>query len=131
MNKVDANGVLEKLYYRLASSGNISDLRFPSADVFYVRAAILARTGSLYPVEHVLVSMYLEGYLPPESLNKIPKWYVDQFMGGEAPNMQDLKERIGRVYRQRIGLERLVTSPESADPAEVKPAGDNSNPPWN
>lgn len=128
---IDPNGVLEKLYARLASSNRMSDLRFPSSDVYYVRAAIFERTGTLYSVEHVLVSMYLEGYFPPESLNKIPKWYVDKFMGGTGPDMLLLKEKIGRIYRQRIGLERQVVSPVSVEPAETKTAGEVSSPPWN
>lgn len=57
--------VIEQFYAVLASgdSRKLRRIHIPKSDVFYVRAAIEAKTGERYTLDHVERAMYLEGLL--------------------------------------------------------------------
>tara|TARA_R110002012_G_scaffold299011_1_gene497747 strand:- start:80 stop:328 length:249 start_codon:yes stop_codon:yes gene_type:complete len=72
MNTLDT--VLED-FYRAAASDNpnkLKNVHIPMSDVFYVQKAIEARTGHLYPLDHIERAMYLEGHLTAHQV-KDPK----------------------------------------------------------
>jgi len=83
-----------RFYERIRTSNNIKDVHVPRRDVFYVRYKIYEDTGEWYSTEHVEISMWLEGMLPLDEIRKIPKWYVDQYMGGAEVDFEQLKKQI-------------------------------------
>lgn len=99
--KVDTSTYLYKLSKRLWRSSNAEGLGIPTSDVFFVRWAIYEQTGKLFSPEHVQISMWLEGHLPPKELKTIPKWYVDDYMGGVSPNMEELIAKVTLLYNLR------------------------------
>ena len=116
---IEINGILEKLYDRLASSNRISDLCLPPSSAFYVRQALADRLGEDYSLEHVTVALWLEGYISPDSIRRIPDWYVEKYMNGKKPDMKRLREVLEKKfesYRQLVLSE--VSSPVSAELAE-------------
>lgn len=60
--------VLEEFYKALAAQdeGRLRRVHLPRSDVFYVRAAIEAKTGIRYTLSHVEQAMVAEGMLDPE-----------------------------------------------------------------
>ena len=54
--------ILEKYYAFMMGKGSLPHL--PHVSVFYVRAALLERTGIKFSLEHVERVMYEEGLLP-------------------------------------------------------------------
>ena len=50
-------------YYLSLLNDEEDRVHIPMSDVFYVRAAIEARTGERYTLDHVERAMYLEGHL--------------------------------------------------------------------
>ena len=92
--------LLPRFYKRVLKSPNLAGIFIPRSDVHYVRRAIYERTGEWFTLEHVSISMWLEGYLPPNEISKIPDWYVDKYMKGCYPDMVKLKEEIKVKYRK-------------------------------
>ena len=71
--------VIEDFYAALASKNEkrLKKVHIPKSDVFYIREAIYQRTGTLYSLDHVERSMYLEGLLRPDEVlePKRPRGY--------------------------------------------------------
>ena len=61
----ESDNVIEEFYKALASEdeGRLRRVHIPRSDVFYVRAAIEAKTGVRYTLSHVEQAMFLEGML--------------------------------------------------------------------
>ena len=81
-NKVSmysSEDVIEEFYDAIADgdSKKLRRVHIPKSDVFYVREAIYQRTGTLYSLDHVERSMYLEGLLRPDEVlePKRPRGY--------------------------------------------------------
>jgi len=113
--EVDTSTYLYKLSKRLWKSSDIQNLGIPNSTVFFVRSAIYERTGVLYSPEHVRISLWLEGHLPPREVTSIPKWYIDDYMGGVEPNMTELTAKVTRLYNMRqatIKAELEVDKPD-------------------
>ena len=55
--------VLEEFYKNLLDEEDISRIHIPMSDVFYVRAALEAKTGVRYTLDHIERAMYVEGHL--------------------------------------------------------------------
>lgn len=57
--------VIEEFYSAIAAgdSRKLQRIHIPRSDVFYIRAAIEAKTGERYSLDHVERAMYLEGIL--------------------------------------------------------------------
>ena len=53
-------------FYRAIATNTLHHLHIPHSSVFYVRAAIEARTGKRYTLAHVESAMKAEGYLKEE-----------------------------------------------------------------
>ena len=62
--------VIEDFYAALASKSEkkLKKVHIPKSDVFYIRQAILAKTGNLYTLDHVERALYLEGHLNREDV---------------------------------------------------------------
>ena len=60
-----SDNVIEEFYSALATNDvrAFQRVHIPRSDVFYVRAAIEADTGTRYSLDHVERAMYLEGHL--------------------------------------------------------------------
>tara|TARA_R100001510_G_C7588440_1_gene158968 strand:- start:102 stop:338 length:237 start_codon:yes stop_codon:yes gene_type:complete len=60
-----SDNVVEEFYNALASQdeGKLHRVHIPRSDVFYVREAILAKTGVKYTLDRIERAMYLEGML--------------------------------------------------------------------
>ena len=65
---------IDKLYRRIAKSDRTNDLDLPRSDVFFVRRGIEEVYGESYSLEHVRISMWLEGHLPVKDIRIIPEW---------------------------------------------------------
>ena len=65
MKYYTSENVLEEFYKALADQdeGRLRRVHIPHSSVFYVREAILQKTGVKYTLEHVERAMYEEGYL--------------------------------------------------------------------
>lgn len=107
------DNVLETFYGRIASKGTVSLSGVPESLVFFVRRGIERLTGVLYPLEHVEIALFLEGYLNPGKYykNGLPQWYVNLYMRGKHPEMDKLRDRLNIKFNQR--LERAI--PDSAE----------------
>ena len=90
-----------RFYRRVRNSNKISDIDLPSSSIWYVRAAIEARYGVTYTVEHVQISAWLEGMIPVGCVTRIPSWYVQKYMGGVEPNFSELKRQVRIKYDAR------------------------------
>jgi hypothetical protein len=66
----EAEDVIEQFYKALAEQdeGKLRRVHIPRSDVFYVRAAIEAKTGVRYTLSHVEQAMYLEGMLDEKDI---------------------------------------------------------------
>ena len=66
----ESDNVIEEFYKALASEdeGRLRRVHIPRSDVFYVRAAIEAKTGVRYTLSHVEQAMYLEGMLDEKDI---------------------------------------------------------------
>ena len=66
----ESDNVIEEFYKALASEdeGRLRRVHIPRSDVFYVRAAIEAKTGVRYTLSHVEHAMYLEGMLDEKDI---------------------------------------------------------------
>lgn len=64
--------VVEEFYNALASQdeGKLRRVHIPRSDVFYVREAILAKTGVKYTLDRIERAMYLEGMLDSKDVFK-------------------------------------------------------------
>ena len=63
MSYYENEHVLEEFYKNLLDYDDPSRVHIPRSDVFYVREAILQRTGEKYTLDHVERAMFLEGHL--------------------------------------------------------------------
>jgi hypothetical protein len=105
---------IERFYRRLRKSNKISDLDLPSSTIWFARAAIEVRTGVRYDIEHVQIAAWLEGMIPPESVSRIPEWYVNKFMNGVTPNFRELKRIVTDLYNARQkALAAAVPEPDT------------------
>ena len=70
MKYYTSENVLEEFYKALANEdeGRLRRVHIPHSSVFYVREAILQRTGVKYTLQHVEKAMYEEGYLRKEDI---------------------------------------------------------------
>lgn len=70
MKYYTSENVLEEFYKALANEdeGRLRRVHIPHSSVFYVREAILQRTGVKYTLQHVEKAMYEEGYLKKEDI---------------------------------------------------------------
>jgi len=70
MRYYTSENVLEEFYKALANEdeGRLRRVHIPHSSVFYVREAILQRTGVEYTLQHVERAMYEEGYLKKEDI---------------------------------------------------------------
>ena len=70
MKYYTSENVLEEFYKALANEdeGRLRRVHIPHSSVFYVREAILQRTGIKYTLQHVERAMYEEGYLRKEDI---------------------------------------------------------------
>jgi len=59
------DNIIEQFYKAIASedSNILKRLHIPRSDVFYIRAAIEADTGTRYSLDRIERAMYLEGHL--------------------------------------------------------------------
>lgn len=66
----ESDNVIEEFYKALASEdeGRLRRVHIPRSDVFYVRAAIEAKTGVRYTLSHVEQAMFLEGMLDEKDI---------------------------------------------------------------
>lgn len=66
----ESDNVIEEFYKALAEEdeGKLRRVHIPRSDVFYVRAAIEAKTGVRYSLSHVEQAMYLEGFLDKKDI---------------------------------------------------------------
>lgn len=62
MSTFSSDNVIEEFYAALLD-GKAERVHIPKSDVFYVRAAIEAKTGTKYSLDRVERAMYLEGHL--------------------------------------------------------------------
>lgn len=128
--------VLGKFYKRIAERGTVSLSGVPESTVFFVRRGIESKSGVLYPLEHVAISLFLQGRLDPDKYykNGLPQWYVDKYLGGKHPDMEKLRRVLRAMFAvytcllefnsQR--LERQISDSEElkvseADTGEVPP----------
>lgn len=102
-----------KFYKRLRNSRNVADVDLPTSSIWYVRAAIEARYGEYYTVEHVQISCWLEGLIDPNSVTRIPRWYVERYMHGLEPNFRELKNQVTELYAAR---QQALVSAEQEPP---------------
>lgn len=102
--------VLERFYERLAKSDKLEGLDIPPSSVFYVRRAIESATGLCYDLEHVEVSLFLEGLINPDKhfLGGIPQWYTDKYLGGVKPDMEELRNRLRTEFKLNQQFEKLA-----------------------
>jgi len=100
-----------KFYDRVRVSNNIASVHLPRRDVFYVRFKLFEDTGIWYNLEHVEISMWLEGMLPLNEITAIPKWYVEKFMGGVEVDFRHIKEQV----KNKIAKLKKEDVPESAE----------------
>jgi hypothetical protein len=100
--------ILRKFYQRALKSENLTGVFIPRSDVHYVRRAIYERTGEWYELEHVVISMWLEGCIPPNDVTSIPEWYVTKYMEGKMPQFSELKEEVVKKYKERLIRETVV-----------------------
>lgn len=65
MKYYTSENILEEFYSSLADEdeARLRRVHIPRSDVFYVRAALEAKTGVRYSLDHVERAMYLEGHL--------------------------------------------------------------------
>jgi len=70
MKYYTSENVLEEFYKALANEdeGRLRRVHIPHSSVFYVREAILQKTGVKYTLQHVEKAMYEEGYLKKEDI---------------------------------------------------------------
>ena len=92
--------VLERFYKRIAEKGTVSLSGVPESLVFFVRSGIEARTGILYPLEHVEISLFLRGRLNPDKYYKsgLPQWYVTKYYKGKHPDMEKLRRVLRAMF---------------------------------
>lgn len=79
----ESENILEE-FYKVVASGKrnkIPHVHIPRSDVFYVRAAIEAKTGVRYSLAHVEWAMMKEGHLSPK----------DCFDGDNRMNWEEFK----------------------------------------
>jgi len=102
---------LERFYSRIQKSDRVNDLDLPRSSVFYVKEAIQARTGEDYPIEHVKISMWLEGHLPISDVRKIPNWYINKYMDGKC-DFITICNRVKILRRSRLEEAAKLASAE-------------------
>jgi hypothetical protein len=70
MKYYTSENVLEEFYKALADQdeGRLRRVHIPHSSVFYVREAILQKTGVKYTLEHIERAMYEEGYLRKQDI---------------------------------------------------------------
>jgi hypothetical protein len=102
--------ILERFYERVSKSNNLEGLDIPPSCVFYIRRAIEEKTGILYDLEHVEVSLFLEGGVDPDKHfpTALPKWYVDKYLNGVAPDMDKLRIKLREKYLKNRPYEVLA-----------------------
>jgi hypothetical protein len=101
---IDIDGVLEKTYHKLKNvwGGDwVSTGIVPYSKVFYVREALKTHHGTNYPLDHIEIAMWLEGFLPPGAVKSIPAWYVKAYMKGVKPDMKTLATQVEELYNAR------------------------------
>lgn len=103
---------INKLYRRIWKSDRINDLDLPRSDVFFVQRGIKERYDEDYSLEHIRVSMWLEGHLPVKDIRKIPQWYIDKYMGGKC-NFEAVKRQVRYRRQQRLQEAAACISEES------------------
>ena len=92
---------IARVYAKLFASDNPPNLRIPHSSVYYVRWKMWEDTGIWYSIEHVEVSMFLEGAISPHSLTLIPDWYVGKYMGGKEPNVKAMRPKLKKKWLKR------------------------------
>jgi len=103
----DVSDAVKRFYERLRTSERIADLEIPHSHAYYARYAIYERTGNWYSVDHVQIAMCLEGLLNPDDLKTIPAWYVQKYMGGVEPNLEELKAKAKKIYLRNLERKNL------------------------
>lgn len=65
LSMYSSENVIEEFYDAIADgdSKRLRRVHIPKSDVFYVRAALEARLGQRFTLDHVERAMYLEGHL--------------------------------------------------------------------
>jgi hypothetical protein len=111
MANVDVNGTLEKTYKLLLKNQGrtIDPADLPHSSVFYIREALSNRHGTNYLLEHVQISLWLEGFLPRDCVKRIPDWYIKDYMKGIKPDMKALTEHVGMLYSSRVTSDMSVS----------------------
>lgn len=104
--------VLTHFYDKLRKQSRLSSMDIPESKVFFVRRAISDATGVCYSLEHVTVSLYLEGELNPDKYfpEALPRWYVDRYLGGKMPDMNVLRDKLRVLYTERLERQILASA---------------------
>ena len=98
-------GVLEKFYKRIAEKGTVSLSGVPESAVFLVRRGIESCYGILYPLEHIEIALFLEGYLNPDKYYKsgLPTWYINAHCSGSKDRAETRTKRAREKFVERFG----------------------------
>ena len=92
---------IHKFYHRLHYNKKIQENALYHSDVYFVRWGIWERTGVWYTLDHVRAALWLEGYLHPNDLKKLPEEYVEKYYKGVEPDMVELTAKVTAIWRIR------------------------------
>ena len=106
--------VIKACYERIARTEQTNSSDLPHSSVYYTRWVIWEKTGVWFTIEHVKVSMWLEGLVNPEDVKVIPEWYIKKYLGGVKPNMEVLRtnsKAIWDKHQEELNSEKGVDLP--------------------